>query len=295
MSEKYDDQARDPALANVYPRAVRAVKTGNVEELAALLKQYPELANARSQQSRTLLHHLCDWPGHYPRELETGRVLIGAGADVDVRSADGDTGETPLQWAVSSDDAAMAGLLIDNGASVDGLNGDLRPLAQALFYGCRECAEMLWRRGARITLEFAAGLGLTSLLPEFFDEEGRLLPHAGPHTPPIDHAIPPRHAGCELLEQALIYAVINDRMDCVSELLDRGAQINAMPSGFHFLGTPLHWAAGGGSAAMVELLVRRGADIHAAAPKDNATPLRVAENRNGDDIVRLLRELGATR
>ncbi|MFC6229799.1 ankyrin repeat domain-containing protein [Paenibacillus allorhizosphaerae] len=282
-------------LAEVFTSAVQAVKTGGVESLIQLLREHPELAYARSQKGRTLLNHLCDWPGHFPREFETGRALIAAGADVNALAIDPDRGETSLQWAVSANDVAMAELLIDCGAAVDGLNGDLRPLAQALFYGCREAAEMLVRRGATVTLEFAAGLGLTGMLPRFFGTDGCLLPSAGAHTAPVKNAIRPDTTGDERMEQALIYAVINNRIESAAYLLDRGADINAMPSGFHFRGTPLHWVAGGDSAEMVEFLVRRGADLHAAAPKDKATPLEMAEHRKKPDIVRLLKNLGAQR
>ncbi|MCZ8513279.1 ankyrin repeat domain-containing protein [Paenibacillus filicis] len=290
-----DDIPQDGDLAEVFPAAVRAVRTGDVELLAELLHEYPGLANARSMKGRTLLNHACDWPGHFPRVVETGRLLIASGADVNARAGDPDKGETPLQWAVSSNDVPMAELLIESGASVNGLDHDLRPLAQSLFYGNHEVAEMLVRRGAAMTLEFAAGLGRIDLLPGFFGPDGRLLPQAGPHTAPINNAIPPQDSKDERLEQALIYALINLRIDCVTCLLDYGADVNVMPTGFHFLGAPLHWAAHMGQADMVELLVNRGADIHAPAPKDKATPLSMAEHRKNDETARLLKKLGATR
>lgn len=154
---------------------------------------------------------------------------------------------------------------------------------------------MLVRRKAEVTLEFAAGLGLIDLLPGFFGPDGHLLPNAGPHTAPINNAIPPQQPGDERLEQALIYAAINDRIDSAAYLLDRGAGINAMPSGFHFLGTPLHWIVGGGSIGMAEFLVNRGADLHAIAPNGQATPLEMAERKKRSDMVDLLKKLGATR
>jgi len=122
-----DSVAQDAALADVFPIAVQAVKTGDVELLIRLLRERPTLANARSQQGRTLLHHLCDWPGHLPRARETGRVLLAAEADVNARAIDQEKGETALQWAASCDDSALAELLIDAGASVDGLNDEGRP------------------------------------------------------------------------------------------------------------------------------------------------------------------------
>ncbi len=66
-----DSVPQDAALADVFPIAVRAVKTGDVETLTRLVQEHPTLANARALRGRTLLHHLCDWPGHCPRERET--------------------------------------------------------------------------------------------------------------------------------------------------------------------------------------------------------------------------------
>src|SRR5258708_31170635 len=71
-----DDLPRDGALADVFPIAVRAVKTGDVETLTRLLREHPTLANARALRARTLLRHLCDWPGEYPRGRETDSGLI---------------------------------------------------------------------------------------------------------------------------------------------------------------------------------------------------------------------------
>jgi len=290
-----DDSPRDAALAGVFPAAVRAVKTGDVERLRRLLGERPELANACSQHGRTLLHHLCDWPGHWPREAETARALFAAGADVNARSGDPEAGETALQWAASSDDAAMAELLLDAGAPVDGLNDDRRPLAQALWYGCEQVAATLVRRGAALDLELAAGLGRTDLLPACFDAGGGLLPSAGRHHPPINGAVVAAEPADERLEQALVYAVIGGRVEAAAYLLERGANVNAQPSGFDGRATALHYAAGGKVPGMVELLVGRGADLAATDSRFGATPLGWAEHQKRQEMVELLRRLGATR
>src|SRR6266581_4881211 len=123
-----DDLPRDGALADVFPVAVRAVKTGDVETLTRLLREHPTLANARALRGRTLLFHLCDWPGHYPREAETGQALIRAGADVNARAGDEDAGERALQWAASCDDSVLAELLTDAGRPWIGWGMAGRPL-----------------------------------------------------------------------------------------------------------------------------------------------------------------------
>lgn len=288
-----DSVPRDAALADVFPITVRAVKMGDVETLTRLLHERPALANARSQRGRTLLHHLCDWPGHCPRERETGLVLIRAGADVNARAGNPEKGETALQWAASCDDAVLAELLIDAGTPMDGLGDDRRPLTQAIWYECQQVAETLVRRGAALDLELAAGMGRTDLLPSFFDVDGGLLPSAGRHHPPVNAPVLAEKASSELLEQALVYAVLGGSVESAAYLLDRGADINAQPSGFDGRGTPLHWTASKKVARMVELLIEHGADISAIDLQYRATPLGWAEHFKRQEMVELLKSLGA--
>ncbi|MBA3822518.1 MAG: ankyrin repeat domain-containing protein [Ktedonobacterales bacterium] len=288
-----DSVPQDTALTDVFPTAVQAVKTGDVETLTRLLRENAPLANAPSLGGRTLLLHLCDWPGHCPRERETGVALIRAGADVNARAGDPEKGETPLQWAASCDDAVLAELLIDAGTPVDGLNNDRRPLAQAIWYGCSQVAETLVRRGATLDLELASGMGRYDLLPTFFRADGRLLPRAGQHHPPVNTPALAESPADELLEQALVYAVLGGSVEAAEYLLDHGAHLHRQPSGFDGRGTPLHWAASKKSRQMVEFLVGRGADLTAIDPKYQATPLGWAEHFQEQEMVALLKSLGA--
>jgi hypothetical protein len=45
---------------------VAAIQTGNIESLKRLLREKPSLVTARIGGSRTLLHVVTDWPGHFP-------------------------------------------------------------------------------------------------------------------------------------------------------------------------------------------------------------------------------------
>lgn len=76
----------------------RALQTGEVEVLIALLEEHPQLATERhgdADQSRTALHIATDWPGNFPRVAETIAALVAAGAPVNGRFAGPHT-ETPL-------------------------------------------------------------------------------------------------------------------------------------------------------------------------------------------------------
>ena len=286
--------SRNERFAQRVTAAVAAVHTGDVAALKTLLQQEPALATARSPDGRNLLSHLTDWPGHRPSSVEIAQLLIGAGADINARTIDSAVGETPLQWAVSANDVAVAEALIDAGAPVDGVDDDRRPLAQALFYRQLAAAELLVRRDATIDLEFAAGLGRVDLLQTFFDAAGNLLPIAGWHHPPTNEVIlASEGAASELLEQALVYACICTQVEAAAYLLERGANVNAQPSGFPVQASPLHWAAGGGDVGLVELLLARGADLFARDPKYQATPYGWAEHHGAGEICDLLRRHGA--
>lgn len=275
--------------------AIAAVKAGDLARLNSLLDASPALVHARSPDGRSLLGHLTDYPANIASGPALVHALVRAGAAADALALTAEMGEPPLQWAVSANDVAVAEALLDAGASVDGRDGDGRPLAQALFYGQMAAAELLVRRGGRITLEFAAGLGHVAYIARCFDVNGRLTPEAGRHHPPVNLFVPPTtlvpHA--ELLEQALVYAAINGQVAAIQDLLGRGAQIDALPSGFDVRLTPLHWAVVREQPAAVEALVAHGADLRVRDPQYHATALGWAVYHRLDAVADLLRRYGA--
>ena len=138
--------------------------------LRALLEQHPELATAAlggddsrdPAMTRTLLHVVTDWPGHFPNGPEIVATLVDAGADVNARFTGPHT-ETPLHWAASSDDVAVLDALLDAGADIEApgaVIGGGTPMADATAFGQWHAARRLLERGARTTLWEAAALGL---------------------------------------------------------------------------------------------------------------------------------------
>jgi len=247
-----------PEEALSYAAANDAIRSGDVRKLAQLLAGNPELVHIRVIRNRTLVNQLADWPGRWPRRLESAALLIAAGADINARSGIDETAETTVQEAASCYDAALTELLVEAGASPDGLDDDRRPMAEALFYQADAAAKVLADHGATIDLEFAAGLGRMDLMPAFFDAGGKLLPSAGPHHPPVSEPLPPEPgAGNELLEQALVYAAIAGQQETAAFLIDRGADVNAEPSGFTHRMPPVDWAEH--HPEFVQFLIQRGA------------------------------------
>jgi len=149
--------------------AVRAIHEGDVDGLRRMLAEHPDLARAAlgskdsvNGMTRSLLHVVTDWPGHFPRGPETVKTLVAAGADVDARFTGPHT-ETPLHWAASSDDVAVLDALLDAGADIEATGAVIAggtPMADATAFGQWNAARRLLERGATTNLWQAAALGL---------------------------------------------------------------------------------------------------------------------------------------
>jgi ankyrin repeat protein len=158
--------------------------------------------------------------------------------------------------------------------------------------------DLLLNRGASIqNLRVAAGLGRTDLVENFFNSDGSLKPEAGKINWPWGdlRVIENSNFGSEgrrqlaakfnswgndrqsVLNNAFVYACMHGHMDAARLLLSKGAQINAIPGGFDYSGTGLHYAALNGHQSMVEFLIQQGADIAIKDEKTGGTPAGWAE------------------
>jgi hypothetical protein len=148
--------------------AVEAIHSGDVAELERLLVEHPELATAAigsdgdGGMTRTLLHVVTDWPGHFPNGPLSVAALVAAGAEVNARFT-GPHNETPLHWAASSDDVAVLDALLDAGADIEARGAVIAggtAMADATAFGQWNAARRLLERGALTTMWEAAALGL---------------------------------------------------------------------------------------------------------------------------------------
>ncbi len=213
-----------------FQSAVSAVIRGDVEALAELLDQTPELATMRyayeGQNDELLIRVAVDYPGHWSRVVQTLQLLIDRGADVNARFGPDHTGETPLHHAASSDDVAALDFLLDHGADIDAVGaviGNGTPLVDAVIFRQLKCAQRLLERGASFDLALAAGAGRLDLVKTFFKPDGSFhnphgdMPHRDSTSDPAGE-----------LKMAVCVAGINGQRDCIAYLLDRGAPLNPL-------------------------------------------------------------------
>lgn len=155
------------------PRAVAlkaAITHGDVAALQTMLRDAPELATAwvvdQRGGARSTLHLATDWPGHFPNGAEIVRVLLAAGADVNARMTHrrpGESSESPLHWAASSDDVFVLDALLDGGADIEtpgAVHTGGTAMSDAVVFGQWSAARRLLERGALTTIWQAAALGL---------------------------------------------------------------------------------------------------------------------------------------
>lgn len=262
--------------------AVIAVRSGDVEQLRALISRDPSLATARSSRSHpTLLQCVVLDAKDKPNHDEMVQVLINAGADV----------QEPLTAAASIDNRRAAELLLDRGAAIDGAGG-WTPLEEALYWNNKNVLALLLERGAKIqNLRTAAGLGRTDLIESYFNPDGTLKPEAGKinwpwgdleviacsnHDEAGRQSLAGRYQSWSQDQQAIVnnafvYACMHGHIDAAKLLLEKGAEINTIPGGFDYAGTGLHYAAMNGHRPMVEFLLAQGADRNLKDTKVGST------------------------
>lgn len=275
-----------------FEAAVEAVINGGRAALEQAVRLNPALVRARSSLGHraTLLHYVAanGVEGYRqktpPNAVGIARVLLAAGAEPDALADMYGTDCTTMSMLVSSSHPAAAGvqvplveLLLDFGAAIEG-RGTRKwgsPLQTAVAFGMIDAGRVLVRRGARIDLSTAAGLGLV-------DDAARLLPTAD----------------AEVRHRALSLAAQEGHVDIVRLLLDAGEDPNRYNlEGNHSHSTPLHQAVVGGHEAVVRLLVERGASLAIRDTIWHGTPLGWARYGGGKaqtEMAALLRSLGAT-
>jgi uncharacterized protein len=281
--------------------AIAAIRTGDLNLLRELVANDPSLATARSSRSHpTLLQCLALDAVDVPNKVDMAKVLIDAGADIN----------GPLGAAACIDNVEIAELLLDRGAAINGM-GSWSPLEETLYWRNYQVRDLLLARGASThNLRIASGLGRLDLIESFFRSDGSLKSEAGKIDWPFGE-LEKSNLNCgikaelqakiaqwsddpqDIINNAFVYACNNNQIDAARLLLEKGAQLNAIPPGFDFAGTGLHYAAHNGDQAMVEFLLERGADVNVKDTKVHSTPAGWADHGGHPELKDYLAQLAA--
>src|SRR5215213_2302634 len=259
-----------------FEAAVEAIINGDLLKLKRLLRQNPALIHARSTREHraTLLHYTSanaveDYRQKTPKNIVAiTRTLLEAGAEVDAdldygasggRYSDR-TGSATLGLAATSCHPAEAGvqiplldLLLEHGAKVNGLRDGWNPLIAALHNGRGEAAAHLAKRGARLDLEGALGVGHLAAVKKFVTKDGRLKCNATKTQ----------------MELGLMWACQYGHAGVVEFLITLGVDTSAQPHGE----TALHWASFAGHAGIVKALLKHKPPVNLKDQRFDGTPL----------------------
>lgn len=211
--------------ASLQRELFHAIETGDTSAVASLLSKHPGLVRSTDSEGQTPLHMAARFD-----DLRIGLTILSYGADVNSRF--GNSGHTPLSWAVTCNALSFARGLIKLGVKPD--------------------------------LFVAAGVGELELVQSCFDLSGKLIPNV-PYTGSTRYdgngeILPcPPHIPAEIVADALYIACRNSQCDVAKWLLSKSPELDFKA---YMGGTPLHWAYFGGSREIIENLIAAGANSH---------------------------------
>jgi ankyrin repeat protein len=279
--------------------ALKALESGDIDALRALLAAHPELARARTNldpkwgyfAGATLLHHVAWNPGREskvpPNIPAIAELLLERGAEVDAVTL-GRNGGTTMGLVITSHAASAANasgplmdVLLKHGATLDlGTSdsvipdwGKRNPLDVALANHATRAAEKMIELGARPDICSAAALGRLELVRGMFDESGHV------RSLPVRHGVPlPERDAIGL---AALFAYVNKHSEVVEFLLEKDGNWNMIGVNN---GTLMHRAAWDGDLELVKRLVAKGADIGNRDNPFNSTPMSWAQHNKQHEV-----------
>ena len=243
MGIKGEDERIQPAL--------HSLLLGDADGLRAALIADPEVMTLKVE-GNTLLEWTTQ-PGVAPPSPQVVDVLIGAGAELNRALNLAGCWNLPdlceQLLAAGADPAARA-------------DADITPLESAAMHSSIEAADVLVTAGLhRPALWLAAACGLLDKVKRWVSTDGTLLDDPGIHRPnwadvgrPAGN--PPSDDPVEILGEAFVFAVLNNRRSVVDYLLDADVDIDARP---YRNTTALHFAIQFRRLEMVRFLLERGA------------------------------------
>ena len=272
---------------------VDAVYRGNVDSVRAMLENgnspavygerhwYPlhYAANAKDQGQRT-------------NDLEIARLLIEAGADLEVTT---EVGFTPLHRAVANERSELREYFLDIGAGVNTeLDDGWTPLLSAIDLGDADAVKSLLAEDADARLMFSGLCPLHYAAQR--DPDGDRGSDADIVRMLAETDVRIDCQGSDK-ETALYIATQNDRMEVMKALLEAGANTELLTDTWW---SPLGLAIYQGDIEEVELLLAHGADLQGSsvdgwrAMHHTVNRLDQGNRDNDSAIADLLLEAGAS-
>jgi ankyrin repeat protein len=287
------DVGNSPALSSFATEDAKAAAMASeafeVQRIKSMLKDSPDLINAKDQQTGQTLLQKAAAAG----QLEVAKYLLASGADIDAKNpkyAD----RTALHYAAEAGHRAMVELLLEKGANVNVGDSDAwTALHLAVENGYRNLVELLVDHHADVNtrtrtgatpLHVAAANGFISIA-QF------LLAH-GLDANVVAGSVRSSGALQHYSGTALHIAATRGDVPFAQLLLENKADVNAVFAG----DTPLHSAAKAKQVAVASLLLAHGAKVNARDNRFEArgwTPLVVAVDQNDKSMVTLLLTNGA--
>ena len=220
--------------------------------------------------------------------MNTVRLLVDAGADVNRQAGENGRTPTPLITAVTCGNREVVEFLLASGADIYPTGGEQgTAIAAAAFRGDKDTVRLLLeemdKRGAREfgpALKFAIKAGSVAMF-EFLLASGADV--NGIDATPVAMGTAPAN------EPPLTAATKLKAVDFVSRLLSAGADPNVTESNWSRQ-TALHIASAAGDVELVRRLLEAEANIH---PPGNWSPLHLAARNGHLQVLLLLIEAGA--
>ncbi|MCC6694724.1 MAG: ankyrin repeat domain-containing protein [Candidatus Hydrogenedentes bacterium] len=277
---------------------MQAVADGNVEQVKkALAGMRPAEVNKPGHNKSTALMAAASLGN-----LDITRMLIDAGAALDVQDADE---QTALMYAVCRQNEQVVTLLLEAGARGDIENW--RAFDFAIRFGTPAIVKQLIDRGADVNrrdadndptpfLE-AVARGNREVIEMLIEAGADIYASAGDQTA-VSIAAGNRNeeifdlvlnAGCPL-GPALNNAVFTQNEAIVKKLLKHGVNVNERNEQFGY--TPLLTAAEGGNVAIVKMLIKAGSNLE-SRDEMGQTPLWAAVSSGHTAIAKVLLDAGA--
>lgn len=248
----------EKSASSVFESSADAIVAGEITSLQRQLQENPGLVHARSSREHraTLLHYVAangveDYRQRTPSNaVQIASFLLSSGAEVNAEADLYGGGATALGLVATSVHTERAGLqeelmqvLLDYGARIESPVGS-GIINSCLANGRKGAAEFLAKRGARVDLEAAAGLGRLDLVQSYFDNDGKLG----------------KEASKAQMHRGFLWACEYGRTAVVDFLLGKEPDFHEQAGTGQ---TCLHWAVIGGHVEIIQRLVESGASLEA--------------------------------